>query len=56
MEVVMAIVAGCGGGEDDQRKFATAWRAIKLAAVPEQQAAGQVSPSSRRRAFPPPKS
>ena len=31
LEVVLAVVAGCGGGEDDQRRFATAWRAIRLA-------------------------
>jgi hypothetical protein len=33
LEVVMAIVAGCGGGEEDQRRFATAWRAIRLTTV-----------------------
>jgi hypothetical protein len=29
-KVVGAIIAGCGGGEDDQRAFITAWRLIKL--------------------------
>lgn len=29
LEVVMAIIAGCGGGMDDQRAFVTAWRRIK---------------------------
>jgi hypothetical protein len=29
LEVVMAIIAGCGGGIDDQRAFVTAWRRIK---------------------------
>jgi hypothetical protein len=28
LKVVMAIVAGCGGGDDDQQAFATAWRRI----------------------------
>ena len=30
LKVVLAIVAGCGGGEDDQRAFASAWRRIKF--------------------------
>jgi hypothetical protein len=29
-ETVIAIIAGCGGSEDDQRRFITAWRAIRL--------------------------
>jgi hypothetical protein len=29
LRVVLAIVAGCGGGEDDQRAFASAWRQVK---------------------------
>lgn len=28
LKVVLAIVAGCGGGQADQEKFATAWRRI----------------------------
>jgi hypothetical protein len=28
LKVVVAIVAGCGGGADDQQLFATAWRRI----------------------------
>jgi hypothetical protein len=28
LKVVLAIVAGCGGGQPDQEKFATAWRRI----------------------------
>jgi hypothetical protein len=32
LELVLAIIAGCGGGEDDQRRFATAWRTLRLAA------------------------
>lgn len=31
LELVIAIVAGCGAGEEEQRRFATAWRAIRLA-------------------------
>jgi len=33
MEVVLAIVAGCGGGEDVQRRFATAWRQLQMPAA-----------------------
>jgi hypothetical protein len=29
MRVVLAVVAGCGGGEQDQQRYATAWRQIK---------------------------
>jgi hypothetical protein len=29
MSVVLAIVAGCGGGEEEQQRYATAWRQIK---------------------------
>jgi hypothetical protein len=29
LKVTIAIIEGCGGGEDDQRAFATAWRRIK---------------------------
>lgn|GEM_PF-6126805 len=29
LQVVLAIVAGCGGGEADQQAFATAWRRVK---------------------------
>jgi hypothetical protein len=29
-EIVIAIIAGCGGSEGDQRRFITAWRAIRL--------------------------
>jgi hypothetical protein len=28
LQIVVAIFAGCGGGENDQRAFATAWRRI----------------------------
>ena len=34
LKVVLAVVAGCGGSEEDQRAFATAWRRLK-AATPE---------------------
>lgn len=30
LETVIAIIAGCGGSEEEQRRFATAWRAIRL--------------------------
>ena len=30
LETVTAIIAGCGGSEEDQRRFITAWRAIRL--------------------------
>lgn len=29
LRVVLAIVAGCGGSQDDQRAFASAWRQVK---------------------------
>jgi hypothetical protein len=28
LQIVVAIIAGCGGGDNDQRAFATAWRRI----------------------------
>lgn len=33
LQVVLAVIAGCGGSEDDQRRFATAWRRIRLGHV-----------------------
>jgi hypothetical protein len=33
LAVVLAIVAGCGGGEEDQRQFRTAWCRIRLDTV-----------------------
>lgn len=33
LQIVVAIVAGCGGGENDQRAFATAWRRISSGKV-----------------------
>lgn len=33
MNVVLAIVAGCGGSEQDQQRYATAWRQIKRGPV-----------------------
>ena len=30
--VVQALIVGCGGSEDDERRFVTAWRKIRLAA------------------------
>jgi hypothetical protein len=30
-ESVMAVITGCGGSEDDTRRFASAWRAISAA-------------------------
>ena len=35
LEVVRGIVIGCGACEEDQRRFTTAWRAIRLAARDE---------------------
>jgi hypothetical protein len=34
LEVVKAIIIGCGGGEDDLRSFATAWRRIASPRTP----------------------
>jgi DNA-binding XRE family transcriptional regulator len=42
---VEAIIAGCGGTQEDQRTFATAWRFLALAAPPEE-------PIQDRAAFP----
>jgi hypothetical protein len=45
LNLVLAIVEGCGAGEHDQRRFATAWRAIRLAAQDDSPAgAGHRSP------------
>jgi hypothetical protein len=33
LNVLLAIVAGCGGGEEDQQRYATAWRQIKRGPV-----------------------
>jgi hypothetical protein len=30
LDVVLAIVAGCGGSDEDQRRWATAWRRLRL--------------------------
>jgi hypothetical protein len=30
LKVVIAIIAGCGGGDEEQRAWATAWRRIAL--------------------------
>lgn len=30
LEIVTAIIAGCGGSAEDQRRFTTAWRVIRL--------------------------
>lgn len=29
LDMVMAIVTGCGGGDEDKQRFASAWRAIR---------------------------
>jgi hypothetical protein len=29
LKVVLAVIVGCGGGEEDQQAFATAWRRLK---------------------------
>lgn len=36
LKVVLAIVAGCGGGQADQEKFATAWRRINAGMIAPQ--------------------
>jgi hypothetical protein len=48
LKVVLAIVVGCGGGEEDQRAFATAWRCLKSG----KPAAGPASGSSALRLMP----
>jgi hypothetical protein len=44
LEVVMAIIAGCGGGIDDQRAFVTAWRRIKSGKLDAPPAATPAAP------------
>jgi hypothetical protein len=44
LKVVVAIVAGCGGEDDDQQLFATAWRRISSAEPPEPRDRGPGSP------------
>jgi hypothetical protein len=34
LDVVLAVVIGCGGDEEDQQRFATAWRQIRLQQFP----------------------
>jgi hypothetical protein len=34
LDILLAIIAGCGGNDDHQRAFATAWRQLRLAAAP----------------------
>jgi hypothetical protein len=41
LDVVVAIIAGCGGGEEDQRCFATAWRRIQFGQLDAGPAAGE---------------
>jgi hypothetical protein len=33
-DTVLAVVIGCGGGEEDQRRFASAWRMVRSARRP----------------------
>jgi hypothetical protein len=51
LRVVLAIIAGCGGTEEDQQQFATAWRRIRLPpeapAVAARPPLRMVPPSSR---------
>jgi hypothetical protein len=58
LEVVLAIVAGCGGPAEDQQRFATAWRQVRTGrrgrrqdrrAVPPAAAAGRSSSPRTRR-------
>ena len=40
LEVVMAVIAGCGGSEEEQRRWASAWRRIRF--VPEDRPAAMI--------------
>lgn len=46
LELVLAVVTGCGGDEEDQQRFATAWRAIRLEHASEA-GGGQLSAAMR---------
>ena len=39
-DVVAAIIAGCGGSEDEQRRYVTAWRRIKFGTAEPEPVAG----------------
>lgn len=39
LDVVVAVIAGCGGGEEEQRRYMTAWRRITLGQVDTESAA-----------------
>jgi hypothetical protein len=41
LDVVVAVIAGCGGSEEDQRRFATAWRRIQLGQMGAESAGGE---------------
>ena len=41
LDVVVAVIAGCGGSEEDQRRFATAWRRIQLGQLAAGPAVGE---------------
>jgi hypothetical protein len=50
LNVVLAVITGCGGSEDDKRRFASAWRRIRL----PQRAASHHPAGSFLRAVPTP--
>lgn len=35
LEIALAVITGCGGDEEDRRRFATAWRRIQLGGTPQ---------------------
>lgn len=48
LDVVSAIVIGCGGSDQDLQRFAAAWRRIRLADFPETQGRFTVSNDPHR--------
>lgn len=49
LKVVLAIVAGCGGGADDQRAFASAWRLVRSGDLAGAAEGGTCAPDPVRR-------
>jgi hypothetical protein len=44
LEVVLAVVTACGGNEQDQKRFATAWRSIRFTQADSDLQAGPAKP------------
>jgi hypothetical protein len=51
LDMVTAIVTGCGGGKEDQARFASAWRAIRTGATTTPPEKPELDPASLIRAM-----